>query len=199
MNGDNVENIEAKKKKRFGCLIAVIVVVILLAAAVISIPSILTFQAKAKQSEARQNLGAIYTTQVAYCGEEQHSQYLDEVRLLKIAEVKEDLGEIYKAQQDYFGKEGHYASGDNCFDALDLKNFGRSEYGFYCSSDKIPCGSCGKCKPCYDSCPDPEILNFKEDSFTIFAVGNIDSDSVCDRWSINDAMEIINIKSDLDE
>ena len=66
------QNIEGKKKKRFGCLIAVIVVVILLVGAVISIPSILTIQPKSKQSEAKQNLGAIFTTQVAYYGEFDH-------------------------------------------------------------------------------------------------------------------------------
>lgn len=54
----------------FGCLVLVAIVGIL---AAIAIPDFLKFQAKAKQSEAKTNMGAIFTCQVAYFGE--NNQY----------------------------------------------------------------------------------------------------------------------------
>jgi prepilin-type N-terminal cleavage/methylation domain-containing protein len=58
-----------KNKKGFTLIELMIVVAIIGILAAIAIPDFLTFQAKAKQSEAKQNLGAIYTTQVAYFSE----------------------------------------------------------------------------------------------------------------------------------
>jgi len=58
-----------KNKKGFTLIELMIVVAIIGILAAIAIPDFLTFQAKAKQSEAKQNLGAIYTTQIAYYGE----------------------------------------------------------------------------------------------------------------------------------
>lgn len=54
----------------FGCLVLFAIVGIL---AAIAIPDFLKFQAKAKQSEAKANMGAIFTCQVAYFGE--YNQY----------------------------------------------------------------------------------------------------------------------------
>ena len=58
-----------KNKKGFTLIELMIVVAIIGILAAIAIPDFLTFQAKAKQSEAKGNLGAIFTTQVAYYGE----------------------------------------------------------------------------------------------------------------------------------
>src|SRR3989304_2210661 len=58
-----------KNKKGFTLIELMIVVAIIGILAAIAIPDFLKFQAKAKQSEAKQNLGAIFTTQVAYFGE----------------------------------------------------------------------------------------------------------------------------------
>jgi len=58
-----------KAKKGFTLIELMIVVAIIGILAAIAIPDFLKFQAKAKQSEARTNLGAIFTTQVAYFGE----------------------------------------------------------------------------------------------------------------------------------
>ena len=58
-----------KNKKGFTLIELMIVVAIIGILAAIAIPDFLTFQAKAKQSEAKQNLGAVYTTQVAYFSE----------------------------------------------------------------------------------------------------------------------------------
>ena len=58
-----------RRKKGFTLIELMIVVAIIGILAAIAIPNFLKFQAKAKQSEAKSNLGAIYTAQVAYFGE----------------------------------------------------------------------------------------------------------------------------------
>ena len=59
-----------KNKKGFTLIELMIVVAIIGILAAIAIPDFLKFQAKAKQSEAKTNLGAIFTCQVSYFGEE---------------------------------------------------------------------------------------------------------------------------------
>ncbi len=58
-----------KNKKGFTLIELMIVVAIIGILAAIAIPDFLKFQARAKQSEAKTNLGAVFTTQVAYFGE----------------------------------------------------------------------------------------------------------------------------------
>ncbi len=58
-----------KGKKGFTLIELMIVVAIIGILAAIAIPNFLKFQAKSKQSEAKANLGAIYTGQISYYGE----------------------------------------------------------------------------------------------------------------------------------
>lgn len=58
-----------RKAKGFTLIELMIVVAIIGILAAIAIPNFLKYQAKSKQSEAKQNLGSIYTTQIAYFGE----------------------------------------------------------------------------------------------------------------------------------
>ena len=59
-----------RSKKGFTLIELMIVVAIIGILAAIAIPNFLKFQAKSKQSEAKTNLGAIYTGQIAYFGEQ---------------------------------------------------------------------------------------------------------------------------------
>ena len=59
-----------KGKKGFTLIELMIVVAIIGILAAIAIPNFLKFQAKSKQSEAKANLGAIFTGQVSYFGEQ---------------------------------------------------------------------------------------------------------------------------------
>ena len=56
-------------KKGFTLIELMIVVAIIGILAAIAIPNFLKFQAKSKQSEAKANLGAIYTGQISYFGD----------------------------------------------------------------------------------------------------------------------------------
>jgi len=58
-----------KGKKGFTLIELMIVVAIIGILAAIAIPNFLRFQAKSKQSEAKGNLGGIFTAEVAYQGE----------------------------------------------------------------------------------------------------------------------------------
>jgi len=64
-----------KGKKGFTLIELMIVVAIIGILAAIAIPNFLKFQAKSKMSEAKTNLGAIYTGQLAYFGEQ--NRYAD--------------------------------------------------------------------------------------------------------------------------
>ena len=59
-----------KGKKGFTLIELMIVVAIIGILAAIAIPNFLKFQAKSKQSEAKTNLGAIYTGQLSFFGEQ---------------------------------------------------------------------------------------------------------------------------------
>jgi type IV pilus assembly protein PilA len=59
-----------KNRKGFTLIELMIVVAIIGILAAIAIPNFLRFQAKSKMSEAKTNLGAIYTGQLAYFGEQ---------------------------------------------------------------------------------------------------------------------------------
>lgn len=64
------DSAHGKRKRRLTCLISFVIVIIILGViAGIAIPNFLTFCAKAKQSEAKSNLGMIYTAQMAYFSE----------------------------------------------------------------------------------------------------------------------------------
>jgi type IV pilus assembly protein PilA len=59
-----------KKDEGFTLIELMIVVAIIGILAAIAIPNFLRYQAKTKQSEAKTNLGSIFTSQVTYFGEE---------------------------------------------------------------------------------------------------------------------------------
>jgi type IV pilus assembly protein PilA len=61
--------LKKRKEKGFTLIELMIVVAIIGILAAIAIPNFLRYQAKAKQSEAKTNLGGIYTSEIAYKAE----------------------------------------------------------------------------------------------------------------------------------
>lgn len=151
-----------KRRSKTSCLIQLlIVVVVMLILAAIAIPDFLKFCGKAKASEAKTNLGAIFTSQVAY-----------------------------------FGENGRYAGhqgGKKCFELLGWAPEGQTSYSYYCDTDAIP-----NTRE-FIKCPAPDAQPVKQDSFIIYAVGNIDADSVCDVWTIDEKKQLRNRVNDLAE
>jgi Tfp pilus assembly protein PilE len=159
MSDENIKELEGKKKRSCGCyfMVAIIIFIVLILAA-IAIPDFLKFATKAVQSEAKQNLAAMYITQMVY-----HDEH------------------------------GHYAGGENCFELLQWEPEGNTRYSYYCDKDKIPCNYRE------DKCPAPVVPEYTKDSYLMFAVGDIDNDSDCDYWSINEQKTLINDPTDLFE
>jgi type IV pilus assembly protein PilA len=97
-----------------GCLVAggfgIIVIGIL---AAIAIPNFLKFKGKAMQSEAKVNLGGLFTSQIAYYGENAY----------------------------YAAPTG--VKGQSCFDQIGWTPEGSTVYTYYCGTDKIPCNKPG--------------------------------------------------------
>ena len=68
-----------RSKKGFTLIELMIVVAIIGILAAIAIPNFLRFQAKSKQSEAKTNLGGIFTAEVAYFGEHNYFGNFSEI------------------------------------------------------------------------------------------------------------------------
>ena len=148
-----------KNKKGFTLIELMIVVAIIGILAAIAIPDFLTFQAKAKQSEAKQNLGAIYTTQVAY-----------------------------------FSEFNEYADSD-CLANLHWRPEGTTRYNYECGDESTTTGTDTTTA---STCALGTALG-PPSTFTVCATGNIDNDSTYDEWSMNDAKDLSNVASDLDD
>ena len=68
-----------RSKKGFTLIELMIVVAIIGILAAIAIPNFLKFQAKSKQSEAKTNLGAIFTGQLSFFGEQNRYGFFDQI------------------------------------------------------------------------------------------------------------------------
>ena len=97
-----------KNKKAFTLIELMIVVAIIGILAAIAIPDFLRFQAKAKQSEAKQNLGSIFTCQVAYFGEE--NTYGNLFTLINWAAEGENMYTYWQDSDSIRNRKG----GDGC-------------------------------------------------------------------------------------
>ena len=77
-----------QSKKGFTLIELMIVVAIIGILAAIAIPNFLRFQAKSKQSEAKTNLGGIFTAEIAYFGEKNVFGDLNVVSWAPIGDVE---------------------------------------------------------------------------------------------------------------
>ncbi len=156
-----------KGDQGFTLIELMIVVAIIGILAAIAIPNFMTYQAKARQSEAKVNLGGIFTTATSYF-----------------------------AENNTFST----ATGD----ALGYKPAGNSKYSLYyggtAAANTITPSAGGASAPCNvapTAAPLPAGSTAGVTGFTAAAIGNIDSDSTCDEWEINDIRNLTNGRNDV--
>ncbi len=141
-----------RNQRGFSLTELMIVVAIIGILAVIAIPNFLKYQARAKQSEAKNNLVAIHTSEMAYFAE--NNKYIDDFNAIGFA--------VTGSSQLYY-----YELGDS-------------------SSGTLPPG-----------CTASTLDHVSQTGFTAAATGNIDGDSTCDVWTIDDKKTLQNVTNDV--
>jgi len=158
-----------KGDRGFTLIELMIVVAIIGILAAIAIPNFMTYQAKARQSEAKVNLGGIFTTATSYFAEN---------NTFSVATA----------------------------DTLGYKPAGSSKYHLYYGGtagvNMITPAFDAVAVPCNTQAPSAVPLPAGSTStsttgFTASAIGNIDNDSTCDEWEINDIRNLTNGRNDV--
>ena len=158
-----------KGDRGFTLIELMIVVAIIGILAAIAIPNFMTYQAKARQSEAKVNLGGMFTTATSYF-----------------------------AENNTFS----VATGDT----LGYKPAGSSKYMLYyggtANANTITPAFNAVAVPCNTQAPSAAPVPAGSTStsttgFTAGAIGNIDNDSTCDEWEINDIRNLTNTRNDV--
>ncbi len=140
------------QQKGFSLTELMIVVAIIGILATIAIPSFMSYQAKTKQVEAKNNLVAIHTGEIAYFAE--NNSYIDDFNAIGFG--------ITGATQRYYYKLGK--------------------------------ASLGTPPP---GCTETGLDKVSATEFVAVAIGNIDGDSTCDVWTIDQDKVLKNVVNDV--
>jgi len=151
------------REKGFTLIELMITVAILGILAAVAIPSFLQYQSRARQSEAKISLGAMYTLQVAY--------FVEVARYGSIGEIRYVLA---SATNRYTYRSGAAGPGGGLNAGVSVAGAAQDTInaanGPVVSEGIVPSGSSGV-------------------GFTMTAAGNIDADATLDQWHINDKKE----------
>jgi prepilin-type N-terminal cleavage/methylation domain-containing protein len=147
-----------KNKKAFTYIELMVVMALITALLAITAPRFVVYQTRAKQTEARHNLEALYSLQMAYYGE--HMEY----------------------------------GSSDCIRNLGWGPEGITRYTYGCGDQTT---STARNPSLIDNCYVGPSCSAVVD-FTMCAAANIDNDTTLDNWSIDDAMNLTNVYSDLD-
>jgi len=155
-----------------------IVVGIVAIAAAIAVPNFIRFQARSKQSEARMNLKAIYTAQMAFFQEKKHfSQWTSEIgfdpeRNNRYAYFLSRMVWLQDRSTTLIDHHGTTYTGIQ----VDSLKYGSASAQYSCDT---PCGTAPITI---------DTFNYgtgMSPSFVAVARGNIDADPTLDEWSIS--------------
>ena len=145
-----------KGNQGFTLIELMIVVAIIGILAAIAIPNFMTYQAKARQSEAKVGLGGIFTTATSY-----------------------------------FAENGTYSVAPS---GLGYSPAGSPKYTFSYNGSQI--NTVTTATIC-NGLATVTAASASASQFTAAANGNIDGDSSCDEWTINDARALLNTGNDV--
>ena len=143
-----------KGQKGFTLIELMIVVAIIGILAAIAIPNFLTYQARSKQSEAKTNLGGIYTSEIGYFGE-------------------------YNDFNSSFATIGYQVAGTTA-----RYNYSLGGANWVGGAMGATCSAWGGAAVTLSAAGAP--------AFTAAAVGNVDTDPLCDVWTMNDNKHLFN-------
>lgn len=153
-----------KNKKGFTLIELMIVVAIIGILAAIAIPNFLRFQARARQSEAKQNLGAIFTAYAAY--------YSDNNTYPSAASITIKSGATF-----------------DCLKIADWSPKGNTRYAYVCSGTEAFTPTMSGA-PDPGGCAGTAAADAT--TFTVLACGNVDQDLILDEWSMDDKKNLVN-------
>ena len=165
-----------KNKKGFTLIELMIVVAIIGILAAIAIPNFLRFQARAKQSEARQNLGGIYTAYVSYFSD----------------------WNTYPTAAGTPCTVVEGCTAVNCLTVADWAPTGRTRYAYSCVGTIVFPNVLPTLNSLASSCSTAAgSSEASTNAFTVTACGNVDNDDIVDIWWVNDIKEIENVYNDV--
>jgi type IV pilus assembly protein PilA len=160
------------KKKGFTLIELMIVVAIIGILAMIAIPNFIKFQCRAKQSEAKSNLKALFQAQKSFFAE------YDEYNLLDRVGFDPEPGNRYTY----------------CNSPTDCRT---CETGIGSGFPRAMCNGAGPVQmECTGARPGFTGADAPNDMFTSCATGNIDNNSDWDAWRMNDANAMVNDDND---
>jgi type IV pilus assembly protein PilA len=167
-----------RKQEGFTLIELMIVVAIIGILAAIAIPNFVAYQAKSRQSEAKVNLGAIFTSATAFAAEQPTPTYL--------APNLDAVGwsPSGSPRYTYWYSVGTSGSG--------------TPTKFPTPTSVVAPTSCNTAAPTTtNTVASSATVGTTAAGFTAGAMGNVDSDATCDEWFTNDQRMLTNPRNDV--